>query len=83
MIGRDNPLAATQFSLLTSATVLPILYMGVVDGRTYTHHGLLGIYAIDGGLSLAACGVMAILLRRLPTQKNAKVLSYPSASNLN
>jgi MFS transporter, PAT family, beta-lactamase induction signal transducer AmpG len=61
-IGRDNPLAATQFSLLTSATVLPILYMGVLDGRTYSGHGLSGMYALDGGLSLAACALLAILM---------------------
>jgi PAT family beta-lactamase induction signal transducer AmpG len=64
-IGRDNPLAATQFSLLTSATVLPILYMGVLDGHSYTAHGLSGMYALDGGLSLAACGVMALLIWQL------------------
>ena len=58
-IGRENPLAATQFSLLTSATVLPILYMGVLDGRTYGSHGLAGMYLVDGGLSLAACILMA------------------------
>ncbi len=61
-IGRSNPLAATQFSLLTSATVLPILYMGVLDGRTYSSHGLRGMYLFDGGLSLAACIAMAVIL---------------------
>jgi MFS transporter, PAT family, beta-lactamase induction signal transducer AmpG len=61
-IGRDNPLAATQFSLLTSATVLPILYMGVLDGRTYGGHGLARMYLVDGGLSLAACAVMAAVM---------------------
>jgi PAT family beta-lactamase induction signal transducer AmpG len=67
-IGRDNPLAATQFSLLTAATVLPILYMGVVDGRTYTGHGLAGMYWIDGGLSLFACAAVGLLLWRLLPQ---------------
>ena len=61
-IGRNNPLAATQFSLLTSATVLPILYMGVLDGRSYTWRGLSGMYAVDGGLSVAACALMALLM---------------------
>jgi PAT family beta-lactamase induction signal transducer AmpG len=63
-IGRDNPLAATQFTLLTSATVLPILYMGVVDGRMYGSHGLAGMYALDGGLSLLACAAMAGVMWR-------------------
>lgn len=61
-IGSDNPLAATQFSLLTSATVLPILYMGVLDGRVYAGHGLAGMYLIDGALSLVACVAMAAVM---------------------
>lgn len=61
-IGKHNPLAATQFTLLTSATVLPILYMGVLDGRVYGTHGLAGMFLVDGALSLCACMVMAALL---------------------
>ena len=61
-IGRNNPLAATQFSLLTSATVIPILYMGVLDGRIYGGHGLARMYLVDGGLSLAACALMAAVM---------------------
>jgi PAT family beta-lactamase induction signal transducer AmpG len=65
-IGSDNPLAATQFSLLTSATVLPILYMGVIDGRVYASfsatHRISAMYAVDGSLSLAACALMALIL---------------------
>jgi PAT family beta-lactamase induction signal transducer AmpG len=64
VIGRDNPLAATQFGLLTSATVLPIVYMGVLDGRVSEAHGLTGMYALDGGLSLVACAAMALALYR-------------------
>jgi len=69
-IGGDNPLAATQFTLLTSATVLPILYMGVLDGRTYTGlagmHGLAAMYGVDGLVSLLSCAGMALLLRKVP-----------------
>jgi PAT family beta-lactamase induction signal transducer AmpG len=69
-IGKDNPLAATQFSLLTSATVLPILYMGVLDGRAYSGlagvNGLNGMYLWDGCLSLAACVAMAFAMWRWP-----------------
>ncbi|WP_420236082.1 MFS transporter [Telmatobacter bradus] len=61
-IGKDNPLAATQFSLLTNATVLPILYMGILDGRIYGGHGLAGMFFVDGALSLTACIAMAALL---------------------
>ena len=70
-IGKDNPLAATQFSLLTSATVLPILYMGVLDGRAYAGltgaSGLSGMYLWDGCLSLAACAVMGFAMWRWGT----------------
>jgi PAT family beta-lactamase induction signal transducer AmpG len=64
-IGRNNPLAATQFTLLTSATVIPILYMGVLDGRVYDSHGLARMYLADGGLSLAACTLMAATMYAL------------------
>jgi len=73
-IGRNNPLAGTQFSLLTAATVLPILYMGVLDGRVYGGYGLARMYLVDGGVSLAACVVMAAVMwklrvgRRLPDE---------------
>jgi PAT family beta-lactamase induction signal transducer AmpG len=63
-IGRENPLAATQFGLLTSATVLPIVYMGMLDGRASNAHGLTGMYALDGGLSLVACVAMGLVLYR-------------------
>ena len=70
LIGESNPLAGTQFGLLTAATVLPIVYMGVLDGRAYSGHALLrwmphgvtGMYLFDGGLSLLACAVMAALM---------------------
>ena len=65
-IGSRNPLAATQFSLLTSATVLPILYMGVLDGNVYTR-GLNAMYLVDGALSLAACTALAVILRATAT----------------
>jgi PAT family beta-lactamase induction signal transducer AmpG len=63
VIGRDNPLAATQFGLLTSATVLPIVGMGMLDGRAYAAHGLGGALAVDGGLCLAACVAMAMVMK--------------------
>ena len=61
-IGSNNPLAATQFSLLTSATVLPILYMGVLDGRAYGARGLQHMFFADGALSLAACIVVGAIM---------------------
>jgi PAT family beta-lactamase induction signal transducer AmpG len=69
-IGRNNPLAATQFSLLTSATVIPILYMGVLDGQVYDTHGLSRMYLVDGGLSIAACALTAIVMWRFSRSTN-------------
>jgi PAT family beta-lactamase induction signal transducer AmpG len=78
VIGANNPLAGTQFGLLTAATVLPIVYMGVLDGRAYSGqhllpslpHGVTGMYLFDGGLSLLACLLMiALMLWWRPTQR--------------
>ncbi len=73
VIGRNNPLAATQFGLLTAMTVIPIVYMGRLDGRVYGRawgghaalHGMTGTMLVDGGLSLLACVVMFVVMRRL------------------
>ena len=57
-IGQDNPLAATQFALLLAATNLPIIWMGVVDGRAYTARGVAGALVADAGISIALCVVL-------------------------
>jgi PAT family beta-lactamase induction signal transducer AmpG len=62
-LGQDNPLAATQFGLITSAAALPITYMQLLDGHAYGVGGLTLMYAADGGLGLMACLAMAFLLR--------------------
>ncbi len=58
-IGRGNPVAATQFSVLIAAVNLPITYMGFVDGRAYTAGGVRGSFALDAGVSLAVCLLLA------------------------
>ena len=84
-IGSASPLAATQFSLLTSATVLPILYMGVLDGRVYSGlsglHGIKAMYIVDGSLSIAACALMALILWRMPLTQVTERLSIPGLPN--
>jgi PAT family beta-lactamase induction signal transducer AmpG len=60
-IGKNNPLASTQFAVLTAAMCAPITYMQWLDGQAYGAHGLTGLYSTDGGLDLAACGLMALL----------------------
>ena len=64
-IGPDNPLAATQFSLLIAAMNLPIIYMGFVDGRAYSGHGVTGSFVADAGISIVACLLLAFALVRL------------------
>ena len=61
-IGRSNPLAATQYSLFNAASLLPIIYMQVIDGRAYTHHGVTGSFLADAALGLLACALLALML---------------------
>jgi MFS transporter, PAT family, beta-lactamase induction signal transducer AmpG len=62
-IGRDNPLAATTFSVLSSALTFPIDYMIAVDGHAYAWHGLAGSFIADAGLGIASCLLLALMLR--------------------
>ena len=62
-LGRDNPLAATQFGLLTSVSPLPVTYMQWLDGHAYGQGGLDVMFAVDGGVSLVACAAMAVWFR--------------------
>lgn len=64
VIGPNNPFAATLFTLLISATNLPIVYMQYLDGRGYDRAGLAGSYVTDAGLSIAACLLLAWLFSR-------------------
>ena len=61
-MGKDNPLAATEFGILTAAVGVPLTYMQIVDGRAYGVGGLTGAYLADAGLGLGACAVLAIVL---------------------
>ena len=60
-IGKNNPLASTQFAVLTAAMCMPITYMQWIDGQAYAAGGLTRLYATDGGLDIAACLLMALL----------------------
>ncbi len=59
-IGKDNPLAATQFSVLNAALQLPAAYMQEIDGIGYGRNGLTGNLLTDAGISLVTCGILAI-----------------------
>jgi PAT family beta-lactamase induction signal transducer AmpG len=60
-IGKDNPLASTQFALLTAASVAPITYMQWLDGHAYGAGKLTAMYLTDGGLGALACVAMAAM----------------------
>jgi PAT family beta-lactamase induction signal transducer AmpG len=62
-MGKDNPLAATQFAVLQAATALPITYMQWIDGRAYAAGGVNASFVADAGLGLAACAGLALFLR--------------------
>jgi MFS transporter, PAT family, beta-lactamase induction signal transducer AmpG len=61
-IGHDNPLAATQFGLLTGATVVPLSYMQSIDGGAYGFGGVTGSYLADALISGGACVLLALVL---------------------
>lgn len=60
-IGKNNPVASTQFAVLCAAMSAPIAYMQWFDGQAYGAHGLTGMYLTDGGLDLIACTAMTML----------------------
>ena len=65
-IGKNNPLAATTFTFLSAATNVPVTYMMLVDGWGYSRGGVAGSLAMDGGIGIAACLLLGLLLYRLP-----------------
>ena len=62
-LGADNPLAATQFSLLFASSAIPLTYMQLIDGAAFTAHGLNGGLVADAALTAGACVVLALILR--------------------
>lgn len=60
-IGKNNPVASTQFAVLCAAMSAPIAYMQWFDGQAYGARGLTGMYLTDGGLDLIACTAMTAL----------------------
>jgi PAT family beta-lactamase induction signal transducer AmpG len=60
--GARNPLAATQFGLLSAAAGVPLTYMQFIDGHAYAVGHLGGSYVADATISLGACAILALLL---------------------
>ena len=64
-IGKDNPFAATTYTLLSAATYVPITYMMVADGRGYSIGGIAGSLGMDAAVSIACCLLFGLLLYKL------------------
>ncbi len=64
IIGPDNPLASTIFGLLFSAVSFPIDYMEFIDGHGYDWRGVTGAFLTDALLSIGACALLAVVLRK-------------------
>ncbi|MGB6690925.1 MAG: MFS transporter [Terracidiphilus sp.] len=83
VIGPENPLAATIFTVLVAATNLPIVYMTFLDGRGYNSGGISGSYLTDAGISIAACLLLAFVLRRwraTPQTATAALAAVPESA---
>lgn len=78
-IGRDNPLAATQFAVLNAALLIPPTYMQELDGIGYGWGGLAGNLLMDAGLSLAACGTLGLALWVLHRRKSRLPMAMEEA----
>jgi PAT family beta-lactamase induction signal transducer AmpG len=77
-VGRHNPLASTTYCLMISAFNVANTYMLVVDGWGYAWHAVVGSYAVDASVSLAASIVLAIGL--LWSARRSGVAVSPQAS---
>lgn len=66
-IGRNNPLAATTYSLFNAASLIPIIYMQVIDGHAYSWHRVTGSFLADALCGLLACALLGLMLRFLRT----------------
>jgi PAT family beta-lactamase induction signal transducer AmpG len=62
-IGRNNPLAATQYSLFNASSLIPIIYMQVIDGRAYSWRGVTGSFLADALIGVLSCILVGLLLR--------------------
>jgi PAT family beta-lactamase induction signal transducer AmpG len=58
-IRQGSPLASSQFGLLSTAFVVPYVYMQGLDGFGYKlAGGVTGSFTMDASVSLAACGLL-------------------------
>ena len=73
IVGPGNPLASTQFALLSASANLPISYMTAVDGHFHTTHGLTGMLAVDALSSMVVGASLLLVFHRMGVGKRAEV----------
>ena len=73
IVGTGNPLASTQFALLSASANLPISYMTAVDGHFHTTHGLTGMLAVDALSSVVVGAVLLTVFHRIEMGRRAEV----------
>jgi PAT family beta-lactamase induction signal transducer AmpG len=76
IVGRNNPLAGTQLSLLNAAACLPIVYMTALDGVGFSHGGMNGMLGVDTFVAVATC--IPILLFFHHVRRTGREAAEPS-----
>jgi MFS transporter, PAT family, beta-lactamase induction signal transducer AmpG len=74
-IGEQNPLAATNYAVLTGAYNVPITYMLLVDGSGYERWGVVGALAVDAVAGLIACLALGLLLALLAQRRAPQIIA--------
>jgi MFS transporter, PAT family, beta-lactamase induction signal transducer AmpG len=74
-IGEQNPLAATNYAVLTGAYNVPITYMLLVDGSGYERWGVVGALAVDAVAGLIACLALGVLIVLLAQRRTPQIVA--------
>lgn len=70
-IGPDNPLAATTFAFLSSATNVPVTYVMIADGHAYNAAGIAGTLGADAAIGIGTCLLAGLLLAKFDARPRA------------
>jgi len=65
LVGKDNPVAGTQFALFGAAANAAVVYMTWTDGPGYRLWGATGLLATDAAASICAAVPLLFLVRHL------------------
>lgn len=64
IMGENNPVSATQYSLLMASCNLAIWMVTVGDGRGYKHHGATGFWLVDACFALVTGTIMLTVIAK-------------------